>query len=178
MFNVWIIIMQSLNIKEWKLLELPITQTRHPPSILQKKMFKFQKWKNHEMYNKIRGAHLHCMNNHYAFKGKKTVAVTDYTNQTPPTHFRWKKCLSSTPVKLWKYLSNVHKIRGAHFQCMNNHHAKFEYKEMKVIGVTDYTNLTFPMHFWWKKCLSSTNVKNKKIFIKCQLNKRCTFSMY
>ena len=28
--NVWTIIMQSLNIKEWKLLELQIPQTRHP----------------------------------------------------------------------------------------------------------------------------------------------------
>ena len=36
-FNVWITIMQSLNIKECKLLELKITQTRHPLSILQKK---------------------------------------------------------------------------------------------------------------------------------------------
>ena len=29
-FNVWTIIMQSLNIKEWKLFELQITQTWHP----------------------------------------------------------------------------------------------------------------------------------------------------
>ena len=34
MFNVRIIIVQILNIKEWKLLELQITQTRHPLSIL------------------------------------------------------------------------------------------------------------------------------------------------
>ena len=33
-FNVWKIIMQSLNKKEWILLELQITQTRHPLSIL------------------------------------------------------------------------------------------------------------------------------------------------
>ena len=31
--NVWTIIMQSLNMKEWKLLELQITKTRHPLSI-------------------------------------------------------------------------------------------------------------------------------------------------
>ena len=31
-----------------------------------------------------------------------------------------------------KYLSNVHKMEGAHLQCMNNHQAKFEYKEMKT----------------------------------------------
>ena len=39
-----------------------------------------------------------------------------------------------------KYLSNVHKIEGAHLQCMNNHQAKFEDKGMKTVGVTDYTN--------------------------------------
>ena len=32
-FNVWTIIMLSMNIKEWKLLELQITQTTHPLSI-------------------------------------------------------------------------------------------------------------------------------------------------
>ena len=32
-FNVWPIIMQSLNVREWILLELQITQTRHPLSI-------------------------------------------------------------------------------------------------------------------------------------------------
>ena len=32
-FNVWTIIVQSLNIKEWILLELQITQTWHPLSI-------------------------------------------------------------------------------------------------------------------------------------------------
>ena len=28
-----------------------------------------------------------------------TVGVTDYTNLASPKHFRWKKYLSSTPVK-------------------------------------------------------------------------------
>ena len=32
-----------------------------------------------------------------------------------------------------KYLSNVHKIGGAHLQCVNNHSAKFEYKGMKTL---------------------------------------------
>ena len=48
--------------------------------------------------HKIGGGHFQCMNNHYAkikYKGMKTVGVTDYTNQAPPTHFGWKKCLSS-----------------------------------------------------------------------------------
>ena len=48
-----------------------------------------------------------------------------------------KKSLSSTPVKKnW----NVHKIGGAHLQCVNNHYAKFEYKGMNTVGVSDYTN--------------------------------------
>ena len=102
---------------------------------------------------KIRGAHLQCVNNQCAkfeYKEMKTVGVKDYTNQTPPRHLGWKKCLSSTPVKMWKYLSNVHKIKGAHLQCVNNHYAKFEYKEMKTVWVTDYTNLTPSTHFGWK----------------------------
>ena len=70
--------MQCFNIKEWKLLELQIIQTRHPLSNLQ------------------------------------------------------KKCLSSRPPKWIKNSWNVHKIRGAYFQCMNNHCTKFEYKGMKV----------------------------------------------
>ena len=59
-----------------------------------------------------------------------------------------------------------------------NHCAKFEYKAIKTVAVTDYTNLTHPMLFGRKNCLSSTSVKNEKIFIKCSQNRRCTFSMY
>ena len=75
------------------------------------------------------GAHLQCMNNHYGkfeYKGMKTVGVTDYTNQTPPTHFGWKKGLSPTPIQMRKKSSNVHKIGGAHFQYVNSYYAKFE----------------------------------------------------
>ena len=64
------------------------------------------------------------MNNHNAkfeYKGMKTVGVTDFTNLTPPMHFGRKKCLSSTPVEMRKYLSNMHKIRDAHLQYVNNH---------------------------------------------------------
>ena len=52
--------------------------------------------------HKIRGAHLQCVNNHYSkfeYKVMNTVGVTDYTNLASPKHFRWKKYLSSTPVK-------------------------------------------------------------------------------
>ena len=54
------------------------------------------------------------------------------------------------PSKMRKYLSNVHKVGGAHFQCVNNHYAKFEYKGMKTVGVTDYTNQTPAKHFGLK----------------------------
>ena len=56
----------------------------------------------------------------------QTVRVTDYTNLALPKHLGWKKCLSSTPVKNEKYLSNVHKIVGAHLQNVNNDYPKFE----------------------------------------------------
>ena len=39
-FNMWTIIMQSLNKKEWILLELQITQTRHPKAFWMEKMSK------------------------------------------------------------------------------------------------------------------------------------------
>ena len=29
---------------------------------------------------------------------------------------------------------------GAHLHCVNNHYAKFEYKVMITVGVTNYTN--------------------------------------
>ena len=86
----------------------------------------------------------------------KIVGVTDYTNQTPTTHFGWKMHQSSTPVKNEKILSNVHKMVCSHIQCVNNHYAKIENKVMKTVGVTDYTNQTPSKHFWAEKCLSST----------------------
>ena len=49
-----------------------------------------------------------------------------------------------------KYLSNEHKIEGAHFQCVNNHYTKFEYIGMKTVGVTDYTNQTQSKDFGQK----------------------------
>ena len=49
-------------------------------------------------------------------KGMKTVLVTDNTNQTPPTHFGWKKMSRFNTVKIFM---NVHKIDGAYFQCVN-----------------------------------------------------------
>ena len=39
-----------------------------------------------------------------------------------------------------KYLLNVHKMKAAHFQYVNNHYAKFEYKGMNIVEVADYTN--------------------------------------
>ena len=76
-----------------------------------------------------------------------------------------------------KYLSNVHKVVGAHLQYVNNQYANFDYKGMKSLGVTDYTNQRPPTHFGWKKILSPRTVKNEKIFIKCAQYGRCTSSM-
>ena len=70
----------------------------------------------------------------------------------------------------------MHKIEGAHLQCVNNQYAKFEYKGMKSVGVTDYTNKTPSKHFGWKKVHHSTK-KMRKIFIKGAQNRKCTSSM-
>ena len=105
---------------------------------------------------KIGDAHLECVNNHYAkfaYKRMKTVGATDYTNLTlphgTPYAFRMEKMVQQWS-KMRKYLSNVHKMGGAHLQCVNIHYAKFENKEMKTVGVTDYTNQTPPKHLWMK----------------------------
>ena len=96
--------------------------------------------------------------------------------RTPRRIWNGKKCLSSTALKRY-YISNVHKIGCAHVQFVNNHYAKFECKGMKIIGVTDYTYQT-PKAFWVEiKCLSSTPLKTKKVFIKCAQNGRCTFDI-
>ena len=58
-----------------------------------------------------------------------------------------------------KCSSNEHKKVCAHIQYVINHYAKLEYKEMKSVGVTDYTNQTPPMHFGWKKNSKSNNRK-------------------
>ena len=47
-FNVWTTIMQSLNIKEWKLFKLQITQTRPPFVFRMEKMSKFNNRKKCE----------------------------------------------------------------------------------------------------------------------------------
>ena len=63
--------------------------------------------------------------------------------------------------KMRKYLSNMHKIVGAHFQCVNDY-AKFVYKGMKTVGVTHYAKQTPSKYFGWKTCLSSTPPKLRK----------------
>ena len=51
---------------------------------------------------------------------------------------------------------------------MNNHYAKIEYKGMKTVGVTDYTNQTRPTHFGWKKMFKfNTRKKCENIYQMC-----------
>ena len=49
-------------------------------------------------------------------------------------------CVHEQDTFMRKELRNLHKIRGAHLQYVNNHYAKFEFKGMNTVGVTDYTN--------------------------------------
>ena len=74
--------MQSLNIKEWKLWELQITQTMTPSKHFEpKNVFKFKTPQNDFLWNvqKIGGAHIQWVNNHYAkfeYKGMKKLQIT------------------------------------------------------------------------------------------------------
>ena len=103
-----------------------------PPCILDGKMSKFNILQNEKYLSnvhKIEGAHLQCVNNRYSkfqFKGMKTLGVTDYKNQTQSKHFGQKIVQVQHPAKMRKYSRNVHKIKGAHLQCMNNNYTKFE----------------------------------------------------
>ena len=63
----------------------------------------------------------------------------------------------------------MHKTGGTHFQCVNNHFAKFEYKGIKSGEVTDYTNQT--------KMPKFNTPKNKEISLKYAQNRRHTSSM-
>ena len=71
-------------------------------------------------------------------------------------------------TKKKKKKKNVIKC-AQNLKCVNNHYAKFEYKGMKTVGVTDYLNQTHP--FRKDTCVSLTLLKNEKIFIKCAQNR-------
>ena len=66
-FIVRTLITQSLNIKKCKLFELQITQSKHPLSISDGKMSKFNtpQYEKLSDVHKIKGAHLRSVNNHY-----------------------------------------------------------------------------------------------------------------
>ena len=54
----------------------------------------------------------------------------------------------------------------------NNHSAKFEYKGMKTVGVTEYTTQTLSKHFEQKDVLVQEPKNEKKnIFVKCAQTK-------
>ena len=102
------------------------------------------------MHNR-EGAHVQCTNNNsekFGYKGTKTVGVTEYKTQTQSKRFEQKMTKFKT-IKM-KKLGNVHKMGGAHLQCVNFHYAKIEYKGMNTVGVTYYTNYASPKHFGWK----------------------------
>ena len=56
----------------------------------------------------------------------------------------------------------MHKIRGAHHQCVNNHYAKFEYKGVTTVEATDNTNQTPSKHFEQKKMSKFKTLKSEK----------------
>ena len=94
----------------------------------------------------MRGAHLQCVNSHYAkFENKemKTVGVTDYTNRAPSKHVYGEKNSVQDPKNEKKQDQTLLWIcvAGEYLQCVNNHYAKFEYKGMKYVSITDYTQI-------------------------------------
>ena len=135
---------QSLNIKEWKLLELPITQTRNHLSISIEKMSKFKTPKKYSWnLHKIGGALLQCVNNHNAkfeYKGMNNLNFQITLTRHILSISEGQNVYVQHRQKLVKIFLNVHKIKGANFQCVNNHFAKFEYIWMNTVGITIYKN--------------------------------------
>ena len=71
----------------------------------------------------------------------------------------------------------MYNIGGAHIQCVNNHNANFEYKKMKTVGVTDYTNHTPLCISDGKNIKFNTRQKCEKKIMDCVQNRQCTSSM-
>ena len=90
---------------EKKLLEVQITQTRHPQSILQKTILSSRPQKGKKIFMKVyyvRGAHLQCVNNHYAKYENKRMKILELqiTQTRQPLRISdGKNVLSSTFVK-------------------------------------------------------------------------------
>ena len=116
--------MQSLNKKEWKLLELQITQTRHPLCISDRKMSKSnppQKW---EKYMKCaqnnRCTSLICEQSICKIWIKRNENFWSYRLHKlgTPYAFRTEKCLSPIPPQQWeKYMKCVQNNRCTSLIC-------------------------------------------------------------
>ena len=146
MFNVWTIIIQSLIIKEWKLLEIQITQTRHSLSISDgKKCLSLTALKIIECLSNLHKKERHMFNvwtiimQSLNIKEWKLLELQIIQTRNHLSISNKKMSKFNTRQKSGKKW-NVHKIEGAHLQCVNNHYAKFEYKEINTVGVSDYTN--------------------------------------
>ena len=100
-----------------KQLELQVTQCKHPKDGVDVIMPMFNNPRYIKYYQmwKIEGAHLQCVNNHYAkfeYIGMKTLGSYNYTNQT--------SLITVQHPSMRKYCSNVHEIGGAHLQCITH----------------------------------------------------------
>ena len=69
----------------------------------------------------------------------KTVGVTDYTNQTPPKHFGWKKMSKFNTRKKGENIYQMSKKWEVHiFNVLTIIMESLNIKEMKTVGVTGY----------------------------------------
>ena len=114
-FNVWTIIIQSLNIKERILLELRITQTRHLLSIWKEKCLSLTPIKNRQIFIKCaldkRCTSSMCEQSLCKVWIKRYEYCWSYKLHKlgTPLAFRMEKCLSLTPIKDKKKIWNINK---------------------------------------------------------------------
>ena len=129
------------------------------------------------------------MNNNCAkfeYKGMKTFRVTDYTNQTPPMYFGWKKCLCSTPVKNVKIFSN-NKVRvcatGRHCRQMRQNNL-FCTKNINLATTIGERKIASE-HFWLVseshlrlQVIASCRLMVINVYLNCQLTPQLSTTQF
>ena len=65
------------------------------------------------------------------------------------------------PTLLWTC------VVGAHLQCVNNHYAKFKYKDIKFVLDTDNTQITQCKHYKGGVQIIMSKFNTPKCIIKC-----------
>ena len=146
MFNVWTIIIQSLNIKEWKLFKLQITHTGHSLSSSDGKCLSSTALKSRKCLTNLHKKDRHMFNIWTIIMQSLNIKewklfelqITQTRNHLSISNEKMSKF--KAPQKWKKIFMKCSKNRRCTSSMCGQSSAKFEYKRMDTVGVTDYTN--------------------------------------